>query len=170
MTSQTHITTQHRAMTEAMLRLVCLYRRRRLAVSLWDRTGIDPAEIGRVFYGERERVMECRRLGIGVFHAIHTPAHVAGATAFLLGDHGIGVEPINRFMTGLCGGSLPYGDPRLSLRRIMRAYAAQREAHPDYEALAYMLRTWNLYVGRKVVSAVAWKPDDGMPRIGKASR
>jgi hypothetical protein len=151
----------------SMLRLVCLYRRRAIPVAHWQRMQVDPAEIGRLFYSHRERVMECRRLGIGVFHAVHAPAPVAAASAFILCDNGVDLASVNRFMIGLCGGNLHHGDPRSSLRRIMRAYAAQRESHPDYEILAYMLRTWNLYVSAASVAAVTWKPEDGLPRIAR---
>jgi hypothetical protein len=153
-------------LTETMLRLVALYRRRKLPVTQWERTSVDPADLARIRDDRPERVAECRRLGIGIFHAISLPASIGAAAAHLILDHGSDIASVNRFVVGLCGGSLPYGDPRLSLRRICRGYAAQANPRPDYEMLAYVLRTWNIYVTGKRASAVTWKVDDGMPRIG----
>jgi len=168
MVSQTHVAAPSgQAFTASMLRLVLLYRRRTIRVEHWQRIQVDPAGIGRLFHQQRERVMECRRLGIGVFHATGAPATIAAASAFILGDNGVDLASINRFMVGLCGGPLKEGDPRISLRRILRAYAAQRESHPDYELLAFLLRTWNLYATNTPTAAVTWKREDGMPRIGR---
>lgn len=151
-------------MMATMIRSVILYRRR-IHPLQWPATATTPEQISRAFYAQKERWLDCKAIGLGLFRSIHAPAYAGGAAAFLLADHGHSRERTLDFMRQLATADLPEHSPLASLRRIMQTYAVQRENHPHYEPLAYILRAWNLWVTNSKVDIITWKPEDGMPRI-----
>lgn len=149
----------------AIIRQVMLYRRRMHPLR-WDETETPVVDIAKLYYAQRDHWHECKAIGVAVFRGIHAPAASVGAAAHLICDQGNHKTAMLAFMDQLAGGPLPPRSPLMSLRRIMSTYAIQN-GRPEYEPLAYLLRTWNLYADNAKVDIITWRPDDGMPRISK---
>lgn len=151
---------------QAIARLVCLYRIRGLSIHRWASEQVEPGATQKLVKSNIGRMRMSLALGRYAHRNMGAPVAAAGAAAYLLLDAGNDPSTVKRFLAPEAYElAMDTGDPRRSLRRVMELWAGSRDEHHEHEALAYILRAWNLWVTGADVHHLQWTPHDGMPPI-----
>lgn len=160
---------------EDAARLVALYRAH-VPIDAWPKATPAPGIMRDVIRDPRGTLGTALLVAIVANQHIHVPVRPTAAVVYLLLDEGYSLDPIVRYIAPQSAEPIELlrdmhpRDPRVSIARIMVNRHAQHEPHADYEAMAYLLRGWNLWVVGRRVQAVRWQPDWGMPRIGRTNK
>lgn len=148
----------------ATARLVALYQNH-VPVARWPRAEPDDRALLPIITNHHTRLRESLAIAGDAHARMSSPIAPAAAAAYLLADHDISLDDARRLLAP-GDEELESDDPREALRRIMQTHAATPDVHEEHEALAYMLRAWNLWCSGATTYTIRWKPADGMPRIG----
>jgi hypothetical protein len=156
---------------QAIARLVVLYRARHVPVYDWVTSEPSRHDLDHFVKAHHGRLSQTLAIGRDARAWMGVPVVPAASVAFLLLDDGNDTDEVIRFLAPERGmfpeplRLLDARDPRVALRRVMVAHAANRAKHPEYEWIAYMLKAWNHYVMGDLVRAILWRVEDGLPRI-----
>lgn len=150
---------------QATARLVALYQSR-VPVVLWPDAQPDEATMAPLIRAHHARLRVAVDIGREAHSWMAAPVVPAATCAYLLIANGIAHADVVRFLAPTYEEMEP-DDPRQSLRRVMQLHAVAPDEHDEHEALAYMLRAWNLWSSGAETRRLAWKPEDGMPPVNR---